>query len=86
MMVAMTVLVTTGTAEPAIGLPLHGGWLTRMARAGAVTPAETTATGDHLWDLEDLARQLDEQVRDRQAMAAAMTGGRAGDGDGQAIR
>ena len=70
----MAILVTTSTAEHAIGLPLHRGWLGRLARAGTVTPAETTPGGDMLWDLEDLARQLAEHARKRQAMAGARPG------------
>jgi hypothetical protein len=51
--------VTTGVAEKTFGFPLGRGWLVRWANAGRVVPAEVTAAGHYLWDLEDLARQFE---------------------------
>ena len=87
MMVTMAILVTTSTAEHATALPLHRGWLGRLARAGTVTPAETTPGGDMLWDVGIWARQLAElraqaagngrcQARHHDRRTATMTGKR----------
>jgi DNA-binding transcriptional MerR regulator len=51
-------LVTTSVAARSLGI--DPSTLTRWVHSGVVTPARRTAGGHFRWDLDDLARQMDE--------------------------
>ncbi|MDN5748284.1 MAG: MerR family transcriptional regulator [Pseudonocardia sp.] len=60
------------TAAAARELSVHAATLTRWAREGRVTPANTTAGGHARWDLDDLRRQLDA-IKQQQAREAGQS-------------
>jgi excisionase family DNA binding protein len=51
-------LVTTSAAARFLGI--DSSTLTRWVHSGVVTPARRTAGGHFRWNLDDLARQMDE--------------------------
>lgn len=51
-------LVPTSAAARFLGI--DPSTLTRWVHSGVVTPARRTAGGHFRWDLDDLARQMDE--------------------------
>ena len=68
-------LITTGSAARALGIDPATLW--RWYQAGRVRPAWVTPGGHARWDLADLWRQLDADVREGAAVEAAVTGAHA---------